>query len=108
MRDYERRLQELRERLDAEAAHLRQDLEKRLGLLDKGLDEHGEKIAMQLRREAADRTTGFDDLESRTLQAQRTLRSELQGAIQVLEAELERSEPPLWPLIEFGQSAVSA
>ena len=30
MRDYERRFQELSERLDAEAARLRQDLEKRL------------------------------------------------------------------------------
>jgi len=88
MRDYERRFQDLAERVESESARLRQDLDKRLTQLEKRLDEQVEKLTRAQRQEASDRTQAVDDLESRALQAQRTLRSELQGGLQTLEGEV--------------------
>lgn len=88
MRDYERRFQDLAQRLETESARLRQDLDKRLALLEKRLDEQVDKLGKLLRQEISDRTQSVDDLESRMLQAQRSLRGELQGALQTLEADV--------------------
>lgn len=88
MRDYERRFQDLAQRLETESARLRQDLDKRLALLEKRLDEQVDKLSKLLRQEISDRTQSVDDLESRMLQAQRSLRGELQGALQTLEADV--------------------
>ena len=88
MRDYERRFQDLAERVESESSRLRQDLDKRLALLEKRLDEQVEKLSKAQRQEVTDRTQAVDDLESRMLQAQRSLRSELQGGLQTLEAEV--------------------
>lgn len=88
MRDYERRFQDLAERVESESSRLRQDLDKRLAQLEKRLDEQVEKLSKAQRQEVSDRTQAVDDLESRVLQAQRTLRSELQGGLQTLEAEV--------------------
>jgi paraquat-inducible protein B len=88
MRDYERRFQDLAERVESETTRLRQDLDKRLAQIEKRLDEQVDKLNRAQRQESADRTQSVDDLESRVLQAQRTLRSELQGGLQTLEAEV--------------------
>jgi predicted transcriptional regulator len=88
MRDYERRFQDLSQRLESESQRLHSDLDKRLGQLDKRVDDQFEKLAKQLRQEIADRTQGIDDLETRMQQGQRSLRAELQGGLQALEADL--------------------
>ncbi len=88
MRDYERRFVELAQRLEEENQRLRQDMDKRLSMLDKRLEAEFDKLGKALKQETADRTQGVDDLESRTLQAQRTMRSELQGAVKSLESDL--------------------
>ncbi len=95
MRDYERRFVELTQRVDDENSRLRQEMEKRLGMLDKRLDAEFDKLGKALKQETADRTQGVDDLESRTLQAQRTMRAELQGAVKSLENDLGTREARL-------------
>jgi ABC-type phosphate transport system auxiliary subunit len=88
MRDYERRFSELAERLESESARTRQDLDKRIAQIEKRQDEQFEKLSRLLRQEITDRTQSIDDLETRALQAQRTLRGELQAGIHALESEL--------------------
>jgi exonuclease VII large subunit len=88
MRDYERRFQDLAERVESESARLRQDLDKRLAQIEKRFDEQIEKLVKSQRQEVSDRTQSVDDLESRVLQAQRASRRELQGGLQALEAEV--------------------
>lgn len=95
MRDYERRFQDLAQRLESENTRLRQDLDKRVAQIEKRLDDHFEKLSKMLRQEVSDRTQGLDDLESRSLQAQRTLRAELQGGLQTLESELAAKDERL-------------
>ncbi|MBL8299759.1 MAG: hypothetical protein JNN30_15590 [Rhodanobacteraceae bacterium] len=95
MRDYERRFQELNERLEADFNALRQDQERRFTQLDKRLDEQLEKIARALRQEVLDRTAATDDIESRLLQGTRTQRSELASAVDTLSRDLAIAEERL-------------
>ena len=74
MRDYERRFQEMNQRIEGEFARLRADADKRLVALERRLDEQVEKLAKGLRQEVGDRNKALDDLESRLLQAARTQR----------------------------------
>lgn len=92
MRDYERRFLELSQRLESESQRLHDDLDKRLAQLEKRVDDQFEKLGKQLRQEVADRTQGIDDLETRMQQGQRTLRGELQGGLQALEADLDAKD----------------
>jgi hypothetical protein len=92
MRDYERRFGEIAQRLEQEAARLRTEMEKRLSNLEKRLDEQVDKLGKQLRQEIGDRGKAVDDLESRTLQAARTARNEISGAIEQLQGELAEAD----------------
>jgi exonuclease VII large subunit len=95
MRDYERRFQELNQRIEADFDGLRQDQERRFAQLDKRLDEQVDKLGRALRQEVADRAAATDDLESRLLQGARTQRSELTSAIDTLNQELSAGEERL-------------
>jgi hypothetical protein len=95
MRDYERRFQELNERIEADLASLRQDQERRFNQLDKRLDEQLERLSKALRQEVSDRTASQDDLESRLGQSARSQRSEINAAIDGLGQELSAGEERL-------------
>jgi len=92
MRDYERRFQELNERLAADFEGLRQDQERRFAQLDKRLDEQIDKLGRALRQEATDRAAATDELESRLLQSARAQRSELAAAVDTLNHDLSAGE----------------
>src|SRR4029079_15446859 len=51
MRDYERRFQELHQRLEAELARMRDAHDKRLAQIDRRVDDHLEKIGKYRRQE---------------------------------------------------------
>ena len=111
MRDYERRFLDLSQRLESESQRLHDDLDKRLAQLEKRVDDQFEKLGKQLRQEVADRTQSIDDLETRMQQGQRTLRGELQGGLQALEADLgakdERQREALAELRQLLATRVS-
>lgn len=88
MRDYERRFQEMGQRLEAEMGRLRESQEKRMAQIDKRVDEQFEKLSRQLRQEIADRNEAVDDLESRVQQSARTARSEINKAMDGLSGEI--------------------
>ena len=88
MRDYERRFQELGQRLEAEMARLRESQDKRLAQIDKRVDEQFDKLSKQLRQEISDRNQAVDDLETRMQQAARTARAEINNALDGLSGEL--------------------
>lgn len=92
MRDYERRFLDLSQRLESESQRLHNDLDKRLAQLEKRVDDQFEKLGKLLRQEVSDRTQSLDDLETRMQQGQRTLRGELQGGLQALEADLSAKD----------------
>lgn len=89
MRDYERRFQELSQRLEQEAVRIRAEVEKRFATIEKRFDEHVEKLTRTLRQESGDRAAAVADLEARNLQALRTARSELGASLDRLSQELE-------------------
>jgi uncharacterized protein YukE len=88
MRDYERRFQEMGQRLEAEMGRLRESQDKRMAQIDKRVDEQFEKLSRQLRQEIADRNEAVDDLESRLQQSARTARTEINKAMDGLSGEL--------------------
>lgn len=95
MRDYERRFAELSARLEQDAGRLRQDFETRVHALEKRVDEQFERHAKALRQEIADRGQSLDDLESRTQQAARTQRAELNASISNLQGDLAAADERL-------------
>jgi uncharacterized protein YukE len=106
MRDYERRFEDLGERLEAEMGRLREAQEKRIAQIDRRLDEQFEKLGKQLRQEIADRTQAVDDLESRVQQAARTARGEVSNAMSALEHELAATDERLRDAIAELASAL--
>lgn len=95
MRDYERRFQELNQRLEADLARLRDTQDKRLAQIDKRIDDQLEKLGRLVRQEMQDRNSAVDDLESRLQQAARTARGEINKAIEALGQELASSDERL-------------
>ena len=95
MRDYERRFEEFGQRLEAEMNRLRESQDKRIAQIERRLDEQFEKLGKQVRQEVGDRTQAFDDLETRTQQAARTARGEINGALAALEQELATTDERL-------------
>jgi gas vesicle protein len=95
MRDYERRFQELNQRLEADLARLRDTQEKRLAQIDKRIDDQLEKLNKLVRQEMQDRNSAVDDLESRLQQAARTARGEVNKALEGLGHELSASDERL-------------
>lgn len=92
MRDYERRFAELAGRLEQESERLREEIERRFAALDARLDDQVERLSRLLKQEGADRVRQLDDLESRTLQAARTQREEINAAIAQLAEDLARRD----------------
>jgi hypothetical protein len=95
MRDYERRFQEMIQKLDLETQRLRDDFERRSGSIEKRLDEQVDKLFKQLRQEVNDRGQSLDDLESRVQQAARTSRTEVNNALASLQQDLGRGDERL-------------
>jgi vacuolar-type H+-ATPase subunit I/STV1 len=95
MRDYERRFQELNQRLEADLARLRDTQEKRLAQIDKRIDDQLEKLGKLVRQEVQDRNSAVDDLESRLQQAARTARVEINKSLEGLSHELTGSDERL-------------
>jgi hypothetical protein len=92
MRDYERRFQELAQKLEQEAGRLRSEMEKRVSALEKRLDDQVDKLAKAVRLEVGDRGKAVEELEARTLQAARSARAEINGAIDRLQHEQSASD----------------
>lgn len=107
MRDYERRFQEMGQRLEAEMSRLRDSQDKRLAQIDKRLDEQFDKLSRQLRQEVTDRNQAVDDLESRMQQAARTARSEINNALDGLEGELKAVDERLRDALAELSSALN-
>lgn len=106
MRDYERRFQEMIQKLDAEAQRLRDDFERRSSAIEKRLDEQTDKLFKQLRQEVTDRSQSVDDLESRTQQAARTARIEVNNALASLQQEIGLGDERLRSAVAEIQSAL--
>ena len=95
MRDYERRFQELNQRLEAELARLRDAQDKRLAQIDRRVDDQLEKIGKLLRQEIQDRNRSVDDLESRLQQAARSARGEVATSLDAHAQELAATDERL-------------
>lgn len=95
MRDYERRFQEMIQKLDLEAQRLRDDFERRSGAIEKRLDEQVDKLLKQLHKEVNDRGQALDDLESRVQQAARTARTEVNNTMASLQQDIGRGDERL-------------
>jgi hypothetical protein len=95
MRDYERRFQELHQRLEAELARMRDAHDKRLAQIDKRVDDQLDKLGKLLRQEVQDRNRSVDDLESRMQQAARTARGEDAASLDAHEKELAATDERL-------------
>ena len=108
MRDYERRFQELNQRLEADLARMRENQDKRLAQIDKRVDEQLDKLSRLLRQEVDDRASAVDDLESRLQQAARTMRSEINKALDGLGQDLAGNDERLRAALAELQAAVEA
>ena len=95
MRDYERRFQELNQRLEADLARQRDMQDKRLAQIDRRVDDQLEKLGKLMRQEVQDRNGAVDDLESRLQQAARTWRAEINKAMEALTQELAATDERL-------------
>lgn len=108
MRDYERRFQELNQRLEADLARLRDTQDKRLAQIDKRIDDQLEKLGKLVRQEMQDRNSAVDDLESRMQQSARTARGEINKALEALGHELSVSDERLRGAIADLHTAANA
>ena len=91
-REYDRRFQEIGERVTQEVARMESDVERRLSTMASRLESLAERLASQLRQECHARTMALDDLDSRTSQAMRTQRGELTGVVESLERDLAKAD----------------
>lgn len=92
VRDFERRLKDLTDRLDGEVARMTDDYHKRIAALEARLDPQIERLLAQIRQEAAARASAIDDVDTRFNQALRTQRGELNAVLQRHEDEAVASE----------------
>ena len=92
VRDFDRRIQEVSERMESELTRLANDYEKRVAALEARLDPQIEKLGTQLRQESAARTSALDDVDVRFSQAQRTQRSEVNAVLQQHEDNASAAE----------------
>ncbi|MFT3763827.1 MAG: hypothetical protein QM761_14700 [Pseudoxanthomonas sp.] len=89
MRDFDRRMKELGDRLEAETARIVADYEARLAALETRIAPQIEKLVQQLRQESAARKDALDDLDSRFGQALRSQRNEIDAVLQQHEDNAE-------------------
>lgn len=112
VRDFDRRIQEVSERMENELARLSSDYEKRVAALAARLDPQIEKLNAQLRQESAARTSALDDVDVRFSQAQRTQRGEINAVLQQHEdsatAAETRARDALAQLDQRTQAALQA
>ena len=73
-------------------SRLRSEMEKRVSALEKRLDDQVDKLAKAVRLEVGDRGKAVEELEARTLQAARSARAEINGAIDRLQHEQSASD----------------
>lgn len=92
VRDFERRLKDLADRLDGEVARMTDDYQKRIVAIEARLDPQIERMQAQMRQETAARTSAIDDIDTRFNQALRTQRSELNAVLQRHEDDAAASE----------------
>lgn len=92
VRDFDRRMKELGDRLEAELARTTSALDARINALESRIDTQLEKLTAQLRTESAARQSALDDLESRLNQSLRTQRNELNAVLQQHEDIAEAAE----------------
>lgn len=95
MRDYERRFQELNQRIEADLARMREAQDKRIAQIEKRIDDQLEKLGKLVRQEIDDRNGAVADLESRVQQAARTARAEINKAIDGVSGEVAQSDERL-------------
>lgn len=107
MRDYERRFQELNQRLEADLARMGDAQDKRLAQIDKRIDDQLEKLGKLVRQEMQDRNSAVDDLESRVQQAARTARGEINKALEAVGHEINVSDERLRGAIADLHTAAS-
>ncbi|MFT3755359.1 MAG: hypothetical protein QM769_05350 [Pseudoxanthomonas sp.] len=109
VRDFDRRMKELGDRLEAEAARIVTDYEARLAALESRIAPQIEKLVQQLRQESAARKDALDDLDSRFGQALRSQRNELDTVLQQhednAEAAAERAREALAQSEQKAQAA---
>lgn len=91
-RDYDRRFQELGDRLSHELARLEREFERRTTGLESRLDALSERLSTQARQESSARTAAIDDLDARMAQAMRTQRDEINAGVTQVAADLARFE----------------
>ncbi|MET0582913.1 MAG: hypothetical protein ABWZ08_13215 [Pseudoxanthomonas sp.] len=112
VRDFDRRIKEVSDRMESELGRLASDYEKRVAALEARLDPQIEKLGTQIRQETAARTSALDDVDVRFSQAQRTQRSEINAILQQHEdsanAAEARSRDALSQLDQRTQAAVQA
>ncbi|MFT4257375.1 MAG: hypothetical protein QM599_10520 [Pseudoxanthomonas sp.] len=109
VRDFDRRMRELGDRLEAETARIVADYEARLAALESRIAPQIEKLVQQLRQESAARKDALDDLDSRFGQALRSQRNELDTVLQQhednAEAAAERAREALAQSEQKAQAA---
>lgn len=77
MRDYERRFQDMEERIRRESEKLRSDLLKRMDALEALMREQHEQIQAVVQRNDRDRREAHDELEARMQTQGKSLRADL-------------------------------
>lgn len=92
VRDFDRRMKEIGDRLEAEVARISGDYEARLAALEARLNPQIEKLVQQLRQESAARQSALDDLDARQAQSLRTQRNEINAVLQQHEDQAEAAE----------------
>lgn len=92
VRDFDRRMKELGERLEADAARISADYEARIAALENRIAPQIEKLVQQLRQESAARQDALADLDTRIGQSLRTQRNEINAVLQQHEDQAEAAE----------------
>lgn len=92
VRDFDRRMKELGERLEADAARISADYEARIAALENRITPQIEKLVQQLRQESAARQDALADLDTRIGQSLRTQRNEINAVLQQHEDQAEAAE----------------
>jgi hypothetical protein len=92
VRDFDRRMKELGERLEADAARISADYEARIAALENRITPLIEKLVQQLRQESAARQDALADLDTRIGQSLRTQRNEINAVLQQHEDQAEAAE----------------
>lgn len=91
-REYDRRFQELGDRLSQEISRMDGELERRLAAMDARLEATCERMIAQVRQETDARAAALDDLDTRLGQAMRTQRGELASSIGRVEQDLAEAD----------------